>query len=809
MNDGTAFRLTDLRDSIPYPQSFHNDFHEDDDSDSDIRTVKTNTSPTHGFPGDDLLLFPEVAMVTTNVSDEEDADDEQEAVLRFYKNRSVRNKNPRMKPDVKAERKGDDFAWNSQANFFTAPSVAATHFEYQPPSIVTPPSAQSKSSTTDYSYLIDERIAMANVGAPMRKKSLAGDAESPTLTDKSQMNQDNDERSSTSPKEEREFVDFGPINETLVEPMLLNMSGDEYSSQEYMEDDSSYSYSLAGRGNISPSSSSFANEENDKPMALVVPMSRNGLQSTNEVKAAAIAAPSNNTIVNDDATANDNNWIKSSWSYLQMMAGMASISSSPPKRDTRIVDLDDTVSYVSTTNNTYNNDIVSINGGDEQRSFDSSVFRGKVATSGNLPDDTSTLPSNESGDCSDVPSSFAEFRPSLTDPVHILHGRTGSTFVVAYGSSEDEDSLHRQHDATKESMQVIKLAEDRDLAEEFRRSSKAGNTPFCRRKRLCRCLFVLFMLLVLTFAATELICTFGPSCPRHLGYIKIHPESTQETAVPPPPFVNTTTRTPTMSPIVHRTTRSPSPVKKPKGPSIVVSPTLAPVVAPITEAPVPNLVNDDSVLNTTQALYDAVDLYMAARLLKNNATTGLPPIGQWDVSRITNMTSVFNAQRNPDMKFFNDDLNSWNVSNVRYMRYMFLQAESFNGNLSSWDVHNVIDMHQTFASANQFNQDISMWNVSSVQLMAEMVRNIFGRGSLFGLLSMKRNVVLQTHFFLPAVSVAVQKCSAIQPRHWRMGHEKCVFNARLGKRLIKVAIAVHINCFLTFSIALPSLSPWI
>ena len=38
---------------------------------------------------------------------------------------------------------------------------------------------------------------------------------------------------------------------------------------------------------------------------------------------------------------------------------------------------------------------------------------------------------------------------------------------------------------------------------------------------------------------------------------------------------------------------------------------------------------------------------------------------------------------------FNQDISSWNVSNVTNMSGMFFEATSFNQNLSSWSVNNV------------------------------------------------------------------------------------------------------------------------
>ena len=51
---------------------------------------------------------------------------------------------------------------------------------------------------------------------------------------------------------------------------------------------------------------------------------------------------------------------------------------------------------------------------------------------------------------------------------------------------------------------------------------------------------------------------------------------------------------------------------------------------------------------------------------------------------------------------------------------MFKEAKNFNQDISSWNVSNVTNMHGMFEMAENFNQDISSWNVSSVTGMGTM-----------------------------------------------------------------------------------------
>ena len=85
------------------------------------------------------------------------------------------------------------------------------------------------------------------------------------------------------------------------------------------------------------------------------------------------------------------------------------------------------------------------------------------------------------------------------------------------------------------------------------------------------------------------------------------------------------------------------------------------------------------------------------------------PIGEWDVSGVTDMSSIFSYKR-----LFQGDISKWDMSSAKDMSSMFLAAESFNGDVSEWDVSSVTDMTRMFLVAASFNGDISKWAVSRV-----------------------------------------------------------------------------------------------
>jgi surface protein len=96
------------------------------------------------------------------------------------------------------------------------------------------------------------------------------------------------------------------------------------------------------------------------------------------------------------------------------------------------------------------------------------------------------------------------------------------------------------------------------------------------------------------------------------------------------------------------------------------------------------------------------------------------PIGEWDVSRVTDMSSLFRS-----CYYFNEDISRWDVSNVTNMSYMFSEARAFNQPIGEWNVSKVINMSNMFQTAQEFNQPIGSWNVSNVTYMKYMFQGAF------------------------------------------------------------------------------------
>jgi hypothetical protein len=165
MNKGKIVCLPDRNDEGAYPQSFHNHM-SDDDSDGDIRTVKTNTSLTQDFP-DDLMLFHEMTLVTTNESDEDYADDEHEGFGYFpkgYQNQSVGLKNTTSNNHnnriLRKHEQIDIMNITGSTNMIQSVPNGSNNI----PAVVTPPATTNRhsacSDATEHRYCTNEHDVM-------------------------------------------------------------------------------------------------------------------------------------------------------------------------------------------------------------------------------------------------------------------------------------------------------------------------------------------------------------------------------------------------------------------------------------------------------------------------------------------------------------------------------------------------------------------------------------------------------------------------------------------------------------------------
>ena len=152
-------------------------------------------------------------------------------------------------------------------------------------------------------------------------------------------------------------------------------------------------------------------------------------------------------------------------------------------------------------------------------------------------------------------------------------------------------------------------------------------------------------------------------------------------------------------------------------------------------------------------IIDGISYTVADREMILDAIEDQNNVSRFCTSRIVDMSNLFikpSYEYDPRllevMAMFNQDISSWDVSNVNNMDNMFFQAKAFNQDIGNWDVGNVTSMRGTFWDASSFNQDIGSWDVSNVTSMASMfsgakafnqdigrwdVANVKGMGGMF------------------------------------------------------------------------------
>ena len=103
-----------------------------------------------------------------------------------------------------------------------------------------------------------------------------------------------------------------------------------------------------------------------------------------------------------------------------------------------------------------------------------------------------------------------------------------------------------------------------------------------------------------------------------------------------------------------------------------------------------------------------------------DATDFNQDIAAWDVSSVTNMSSMFR-----DATDFNQDIAAWDVSNAFKTRVIddggTFEAQQCLKDIGGWDVSNVTTMESMFQNATSFNQDIGAWDVSAVTNFANFM----------------------------------------------------------------------------------------
>jgi gliding motility-associated-like protein len=131
--------------------------------------------------------------------------------------------------------------------------------------------------------------------------------------------------------------------------------------------------------------------------------------------------------------------------------------------------------------------------------------------------------------------------------------------------------------------------------------------------------------------------------------------------------------------------------------------------------------NDTSSFNQNISSWDTSNVTNMSGMF-DNARDFNQNIGSWDTSSVTDMSDMFKGDVNAWSNFQNGGSNSignWDVSSVTDMSNMFYGKQRFNVNIGSWDTSRVTNMSGMFGHS-EFNQNIGSWDVSNVSNMREM-----------------------------------------------------------------------------------------
>jgi len=135
-----------------------------------------------------------------------------------------------------------------------------------------------------------------------------------------------------------------------------------------------------------------------------------------------------------------------------------------------------------------------------------------------------------------------------------------------------------------------------------------------------------------------------------------------------------------------------------------------------------------AVMDNSQDSIDKIRAYannQSSTPFSHNDT--LIPFNRIVTTFMTDMNSMFASINFQPIRLFNQDISSWDTSNVTNMSYMFFSTpqgapHEFNKNIGSWNTAKVTNMTQMFRRCNKFNQPIGSWNTASVTDMTEMFR---------------------------------------------------------------------------------------
>lgn len=98
-------------------------------------------------------------------------------------------------------------------------------------------------------------------------------------------------------------------------------------------------------------------------------------------------------------------------------------------------------------------------------------------------------------------------------------------------------------------------------------------------------------------------------------------------------------------------------------------------------------------------------------------------VSGWDLSSCTNLSGMFE-----DNAVFNQPIGDWTLNTVGSVTLsaMFRRADAFNQPLNAWDISGVTNVGSMFQQAFAFNQPLNLWDVSGLTSFALMFNTATG-----------------------------------------------------------------------------------
>eukprot|EP00939_MAST-03C_sp_MAST-3C-sp1_P005149 g5149.t1 len=109
-------------------------------------------------------------------------------------------------------------------------------------------------------------------------------------------------------------------------------------------------------------------------------------------------------------------------------------------------------------------------------------------------------------------------------------------------------------------------------------------------------------------------------------------------------------------------------------------------------------------------------------IFKDNTDIQIVGLEKWNTHSLVTLDGAFSGAAN-----FNSDISLWNVRKVSNFRRAFASAREFNADIGSWNVDRAVNMYEMFQHAHAFNADLSCWSTRRV----EQFQGMFHDAELF------------------------------------------------------------------------------